>query len=1526
MGGNDLIEGLDGNDTLDGGSGTNILNGGNGDDSIIPATGTSVDDDSVVDGGDGEDVLIADFSNADDDFIGGSVSGDGLGIYNHQEGINTRHFDGNRILTYSNLEQLNLIGTPYNDDLFGNTGDTLDGGEKEDRLNLNLSDVTSEIDLDLSDSNNQVTGNAKTNISNFERLGIISTGSGDDRIIGNPSNTTEINTATGNDTINLSDQAGVDDRGSIDGGEGEDVLIADFSNADHNFIGGGNGLGIYNHQDGINTRHFNDNQILTYSNLEQFNLIGTKYNDLFKVKAEDKIDGAAGIDILNLDLSTSTKNYNLDLSLSGSQLTGDEQTQVKNFEAFGSIATGSGNDIIKLASNKAIDDRGSVDTGEGEDVLIADFSNADDNFIGGGNGLGIYNHQDGINTRHFDGNQILTYSNLEQLHLTGTAFNDSLQGFDDNDRLNGNAGDDILSGVDPNSNNFGQGEIDTLEGGLGQDFFLLSNGVRALYDDRDDTTDGKEDYVKITDLTIAEDKIKLFGYKNIYRLAESPFDISDTAIYLKKPDGEPDELIAIIEEVTDLDINSNVFTYGDGDGDRDRVGDSWGDPHLNTFDGVSYDFQAVGEFTFVKSTTDDFEIQVRQEPWGNSTSVSVNTAVAMNIEGEDIGLYLDRAEPLVVNGNSVNLANGGVFVVGDSLIFRQGNSYTINSPENDQIKVDLNGNHLNINAGLSSSRDGQIVGLLGNSNNERSDDFSLRDGTVIGSSISNEQLYGEYADSWRITQEESLFDYNLESESNNNIPAAANLEIAENNNIFPLNAEPETNTETFTDRNFPYEIVTIDTLDPEVKAEAEAIASAAGITDPDLLEDAILDIALTDADAEFIEGYTDLQREATLNGSNTLINPDGEGENYELAASAIIPYTIRFSNNEESTTSPVAQVTITQQLDSDLDFDTFTLDDISFGNINLDVPLGVQNYSERLDLQDSLGIFVDVFAGLDKETGIVSWTFTSIDPDTGNLVTEISQGFLPPNDENDSGQGFVGYSIQPQADNEPGTRIDAQASITFDDLPSIETAPVFNTIEGNNPVDNSPEVKSEISNVSVNEDAEITVIDLSNVFTDIDNDDSAIIKSVFANSNQSLVTASINGNNLILDYQNNQSGTAEITVQGESNGETIQDMFTINVNPVNDAPILANEIPSLTVQEDSEFSFTIPENTFTDVDLGTNLNYFLNVTNTSDFPSWLFVVDSNSGTFGTFDDTPTNDDVGTLEIEIIAIDDDGASATGTFDLIVENVDDAPEINNAINDLIVDQNADNTVIDLRDVFTDIDNDDSAIIKTISSNSNENLVNATIEGDNLTLDYQDNQSGTADITVQGTSNGQTVDSTFSLTVNEVIPVIDEANLSKTNVHRFYQYEKGFHLYTSDENEIRVVRELSDSGELAYNYEDEKYTVLTDDRDILTGEAIEGVKPVYRFFNTDTGAHIYTMDENEKDHIQDNLSNYNFEGIKYYAFESEPEVLETVPVFRMLNSLSGAHLFTVDQNEINHIQEHLPQFSIEGNGGIAFHVFEL
>jgi hypothetical protein len=257
-------------------------------------------------------------------------------------------------------------------------------------------------------------------------------------------------------------------------------------------------------------------------------------------------------------------------------------------------------------------------------------------------------------------------------------------------------------------------------------------------------------------------------------------------------------------------------------------------------------------------------------------------------------------------------------------------------------------------------------------------------------------------------------------------------------------------------------------LTPDQRAAAELIARNAGITDPALLEDAIFDIALTNAAPEFIQGYVDLQRQATVNGANTLVNPDGFSAQHWLTAGAIIPYTIRFTNNATQSTNPIAQISITQQLDSDLDLNTFALNNLNFGTTTLTVPQGVQNFSQRLDLRNTRGIYVDINAGLDKTTGIVTWAFTAIDPATGNPVTDPTRGFLPPNDQNGAGQGTVGYSIQPKANSTTGARIDSQASILFDNQSVILTDAVFNTLDGTPPT-------SQVNALPATSNANITV-------------------------------------------------------------------------------------------------------------------------------------------------------------------------------------------------------------------------------------------------------------------------------------------------------------------------------------------------------------------------------------------------------------------------------------------------------------------
>ena len=180
---------------------------------------------------------------------------------------------------------------------------------------------------------------------------------------------------------------------------------------------------------------------------------------------------------------------------------------------------------------------------------------------------------------------------------------------------------------------------------------------------------------------------------------------------------------------------------------------------------------------------------------------------------------------------------------------------------------------------------------------------------------------------------------------------------------------------------------------------------------------------------------------------NDIIGPAGFGDqNYLIPNDQPFPYTIRFENLA-SATAPAVFVTVTQQIDEDLDLATFELGDFGFGDIYIDVPDGLKSYNTRVDLTSTLGYFVDFDTALDTETRTVTWKLTTIDPATGFLPSDPDAGFLPPNNENRDGEGFINYTIQPNDDLSTNTTIDAEAQIIFDFNTPIDTPLWTNTVD-----------------------------------------------------------------------------------------------------------------------------------------------------------------------------------------------------------------------------------------------------------------------------------------------------------------------------------------------------------------------------------------------------------------------------------------------------------------------------------------------
>jgi hypothetical protein len=279
---------------------------------------------------------------------------------------------------------------------------------------------------------------------------------------------------------------------------------------------------------------------------------------------------------------------------------------------------------------------------------------------------------------------------------------------------------------------------------------------------------------------------------------------------------------------------------------------SWGEPHLVTFDRLKYDHHAVGEFILAKSTDGTFEIQVREAAVPASSQVALNTAAAMKVGNTRVAFYVkdfpdsDTTNPLRVDGKPTVIQGGSLSLPGGGSITQvnQG-SYIVEWPTGEQVgvKVDNFGSSalLDINPALPQTRQGQLIGLLGNFNGNPDDDLKSRDGKVlppqstinqvsqITQNLTNwvpiplnqveslflEQLHKQFGDSWRISQQESLFDY-----------------------------APGKNTESFTNRAFPNGFQVLRMLLPAQVQAAEAACRQAGVPS-ERLEGCLFDVGVT---------------------------------------------------------------------------------------------------------------------------------------------------------------------------------------------------------------------------------------------------------------------------------------------------------------------------------------------------------------------------------------------------------------------------------------------------------------------------------------------------------------------------------------------------------------------------------------------------------------------------------------------------------------------------------------------------------
>ncbi|EGQ9296475.1 tandem-95 repeat protein [Vibrio parahaemolyticus] len=302
------------------------------------------------------------------------------------------------------------------------------------------------------------------------------------------------------------------------------------------------------------------------------------------------------------------------------------------------------------------------------------------------------------------------------------------------------------------------------------------------------------------------------------------------------------------------------------------------------------------------------------------------------------------------------------------------------------------------------------------------------------------------------------------------------------------------------------------------------------------------------------------------------------------------------------------------------------------------------------------------------------------------------------------------------------------------------------TVEVNvTPVNDAPVAKDDIA--TTQEDTAVTIDVLPND-TDVDGDKLSI-ESASVPKEQG--TVEVVDGKLVFTPAENFNGDAEITYTVTDGKLTDEAKVTVTVNPVNDAPTIKVEaVESIT--EDAVSTDTVvatltvrdtdtPEDQLT-VSLENNSNgYFVLVGND--------VKLTQAGV-----DAVNNDELNLKNLTISASVSDGVNPTASDSdsLIVNRVNDAPTVENAIADQELSEDFATYTIDLNDAFKD---SDSALNFSVSGNSN---VLVSIENGIATISPTADWNGSETLTFTATDpSGESISQTVNFTVAPVADIV-------------------------------------------------------------------------------------------------------------------------------------------------------------------------